>query len=50
MLWLGRYLVRGFRFLAVLMFDCIRKLGRRLREWMRLQEGGIWVKLSERVL
>jgi uncharacterized membrane protein len=50
MLWLGKYLVRGFRFLAGLVFDFIRKLGRRLREWIRLQEGGIWVKLSERVL
>jgi hypothetical protein len=31
MLWLGKYLTRGLRFLFILVFDWIRKLATRIR-------------------
>jgi hypothetical protein len=31
MLWLGRYLFRGLRFMAGLLFDWVRRLARRAR-------------------
>jgi len=39
MLWLGKYLTRGLRFLIILVFDWIRKLAARLRHGVFPAEG-----------